>query len=414
MPQTSGFGVPVLFNADLTVCELLRPVSLTGENNFKEVWLQRVLYTHPETLPIGEIDAAFLPLIPLCMEMTTPAGPIDVVYVTPTGRLALLETKLWRNPDARREVIGQILDYAKELTSWDYSRLDVAVGRARKNEGKSDFPGIAGLVATTQQGLVLHQFQDAVSRSLAKGDYLLLIAGDGIREGVGAIAQYLDKYGALHFTFGLIECAVYNAPNGGRYVHPRVLTKTTNILRTVFVSGVNPVTVVGAGSEESEESEDRVADETRSDRAVDRQKYEAFWSEVLKMMKVEAAQMVRKPSARDCQRFHMQDTSDAWVTAYLEPSLCQVGVFLRFKRTPNGDRLFKALRANEVEVSEALGVEVEWETNERGNSVTIKTAFPEGFLTTSREAVQKWLANESERFISVFRPKIDQLLRDQV
>ena len=28
----------------------------------------------------------------------------------------LIECKLWRNPEARREVVGQILDYAKVLT----------------------------------------------------------------------------------------------------------------------------------------------------------------------------------------------------------------------------------------------------------------------------------------------------------
>ncbi len=32
----------------------------------------------------------------------------------------LVEAKLWRNPEARRKVIGQILDYAKELSRWNY------------------------------------------------------------------------------------------------------------------------------------------------------------------------------------------------------------------------------------------------------------------------------------------------------
>ena len=33
-------------------------------------------------------------------------------------------------PGGPREVIGQILDYAKELAAWDYDRLSRAVGSA--------------------------------------------------------------------------------------------------------------------------------------------------------------------------------------------------------------------------------------------------------------------------------------------
>ena len=45
------------------------------------------------------------------------------MYVNPLGLLILAEHKLWRNPQARREVIGQILDYAKEFASWSYEEL---------------------------------------------------------------------------------------------------------------------------------------------------------------------------------------------------------------------------------------------------------------------------------------------------
>ena len=48
-------------------------------------------------------------------EVLTAAGLIDVLYVSPAGLVTIVETKLWRNPEARREVVGQILDYAKEL-----------------------------------------------------------------------------------------------------------------------------------------------------------------------------------------------------------------------------------------------------------------------------------------------------------
>jgi len=38
-------------------------------------------------------------------------------------RLVVVEDKLFRNPEARRAVLGQMLDYAKELKETDFSRL---------------------------------------------------------------------------------------------------------------------------------------------------------------------------------------------------------------------------------------------------------------------------------------------------
>ena len=55
------------------------------------------------------------PFAPNCQRRL---AEVDALYVNAAGRLILAEFKLWRNPQARREVIGQILDYAKELASW--------------------------------------------------------------------------------------------------------------------------------------------------------------------------------------------------------------------------------------------------------------------------------------------------------
>jgi hypothetical protein len=406
--QFSNFGVPVLVRAD-GKAEVLSPVPLVskGDTTYNEEWLQRLLYLHPQALPIAEIDA---PLIPLCMEMDTASGPIDAVYVTPTGRLALLEAKLWRNPEARRKVIGQILDYAKELPKWDYSRLDAAVRQARKNTGASyaeEFEGIAELVAKTAPKLVAHQFQDAVTKSLAKGDYLLLIAGDGIREGVGAIAEFLDRNGSLHFTFGLIECAVYEAPGGGHYVHPRVLAKTTNIVRTVFqLSG-------GQLTEPEEAAEEAAADEINPELIERRAKYEKFWEGFLPLLRVEASQLVPKAARSTNQYFMMPKGSAGWISAYLAQSVGEAGVYLRFFHKEHGVRVYAELFRARDEINKALGLSVDWREKKDQNFIIIVRRFRGELLTDSREEVQKWLADCTERFISVFRPRIEQILSEQ-
>ena len=83
--------------------------------------MQKFIFEHHQALPIGEIEPAFGPLIPVCRELPTEVGPIDLLFINPTGLLTLVECKLWKNPQARREVVGQILDYATEMSRWSYS-----------------------------------------------------------------------------------------------------------------------------------------------------------------------------------------------------------------------------------------------------------------------------------------------------
>lgn len=42
-----------------------------------EAWLRDLLQSDPRLIPVGELDPSFGPLIPVCTELKTPAGPID-------------------------------------------------------------------------------------------------------------------------------------------------------------------------------------------------------------------------------------------------------------------------------------------------------------------------------------------------
>ncbi len=118
--------------------EILHRVPLgtpTSQGNIIESKLQELLFRNPQTLPIGSIDKAHDGVIPVCQELYTPAGYVDALYINNLGRLTIAEFKLWRNPQARREVIGQILDYAKELAAWSYEDLQREVSRALRKKG---------------------------------------------------------------------------------------------------------------------------------------------------------------------------------------------------------------------------------------------------------------------------------------
>jgi hypothetical protein len=59
--------------------------------------------------------------------LATSNGYIDNLLMTPSGDIAIVETKLFRNPQARRAVLAQVLDYATALFGMDYAGFEKAV-----------------------------------------------------------------------------------------------------------------------------------------------------------------------------------------------------------------------------------------------------------------------------------------------
>ncbi len=219
--------------------ECLQRISVgtpSSQGGIDESTLQDLLFRNPKTLPIAAIDAAYDGAIPVCRELSTPAGYLDAIYVNALGRLTLAEFKLWRNPQARREVIGQILDYAKELASWRYEDLQREVSKCLKLPGNALYERVQSAHPNVDES----QFVDNVSRHLRRGEFLLLIIGDGIREGVENIVDFVQRYGGLHFNLAIVEAALYRETNERLIVQPRILVRTEIVPRFVLGAGDTP------------------------------------------------------------------------------------------------------------------------------------------------------------------------------
>ena len=201
-----------------------------GEGRHDEGWLQRLIFRFPQVLPVHEIEPGFSRVIPVCLELPTPAGSADNLYITDTGDLIIAECKLWRNPEARRQVVAQIIDYAHAMASWTYEDLEDAIRKAPEGHGA---PARLYDLAGEDAEIAEEDFVDAVSRNLRLGRMLLLIVGDGIREGVESLSAYLQRHAGFHFTLGVIELPVFQTPEGGFLVQPRTLARTVNIERGI-------------------------------------------------------------------------------------------------------------------------------------------------------------------------------------
>ena len=202
---------------------------------YDEKWLQVLIMANPSLLPVHEIELGFGDFVPVCMELPVGSGFVDNLLVTPRGDIALVECKLWRNPEARREVVGQIIDYATTMSRWSYKELQDAVARTKPFNGTD--PRTQGLheLVSAKAGIDEVSFHDAVSRNLRRGRLLLLIVGDGIREGVEAMTEFLQRHAGLQFMLAMVEIALFKLPPpaDGYIAQPRILAKTKNIERAI-------------------------------------------------------------------------------------------------------------------------------------------------------------------------------------
>jgi hypothetical protein len=249
-------GVHRRYDASMHARQFCTPhlVSATGatplervifdDRSIREGWFQDLLFKNPSLIPIDEIEEVFGPLVAVARELPTEAGPVDVVYVSPRGYITLVETKLFRNPEARREVVAQILDYASAMSGWTYQDFCYAVRLKRRiDEGRPTGPStpiegdddpILPLVRD-HPDFDEARFIDAVTKNLAQGRFLLLVAGDGIQHGVEQLADTLAAAPALGFTFALLEVALFKtgAADKSMVAQPRVLARTREIVRAV-------------------------------------------------------------------------------------------------------------------------------------------------------------------------------------
>jgi hypothetical protein len=398
---------------------VLRPTPLAA-NGRGEAWLRDFLLAHPSTLPTGDIDPTYAEPLPVCRELRTPAGPVDCLFVTRFGGLVVVECKLWRNPQARREVVGQILDYAKELAAWDYADLQREVSIAR---GERGVDALHRIVAARFPDVEQAPFVDAVARNLARGRLMLLVAGDGIREGTEAIVQYVDRHAGLQLTFGLVEMAGYAMPDGRLLVQPRLLARTTNIERAVIRlegRGADLAEVISLGDAPLEAAVDETA-ERGNDVTTSRRGFDPVVKDADRRWRAEFARRARFDDPAQALgssgfgRVYLPlPVPWAWITAYSSRSQNRVGDFLSL-RGEAGRAVFEGLArqrdAVEDEISTAVPhAEMGWSQGEEVCRVGLARAFP-GAWSPEQEATQlEWLLAATNAFVNSLRPRVLRLL----
>ena len=380
-------AAPILVPADGPAAPLA-----PAQTGWSEAVIQRLIQDHPGCLPIREIDPLFADPVPLCTEMNTPAGPVDNVFVTASGLPVLAECKLWSNPQSRREVVGQILDYAKELSRWTASDFQREVSRRTGRTGNA----VLELVREAGHTVDEVAFTDALTLNLRRGRFLLLIVGDGIREGVEAIAEYLQAHAGLHFTLGLVELPVFALPDGSRLVAPRVLAKTNLVTRTVVAVPEDQTVLDDAAATEVDEPLDPVS-------------REAFWGDFVRDLVLDDPEQTKPRPGRQGYVTSSLPVpgGHAWLVSYRSEPQWRVGVYLSHSRDGIGAKVNERLLEDAPAILAELGGGAHIDPQRDGRRLLLDfTQTGPWSVPAEREKALAWLCSRTNDFVNALRPRI--------
>jgi len=164
-------------------------ISPTDSGYASEDQLQAMISEFPELLP-GVSSDSFV-----CREFNTDSGPIDNVIInSKDGSITLVECKLARNPEVRRKIIGQIIDYAASISKLSFEEFH----QRWRDRGGSDLTS----VETAKGPLSL-----GVTTNLEGARFTLLLAVDEINEPLKDMVILVNKKTDATFRLALIELA---------------------------------------------------------------------------------------------------------------------------------------------------------------------------------------------------------------
>lgn len=193
--------------------------------------LQELIARCPELLPTKDFGPDYADPITVGVECVTSEGRIDVLLLTPAGRTVVVETKLAKNPEQRREVIAQTMSYVVGFPT-SYETLE----RWHRDYHGPAAPSIWEKVADASDADSEDQFRAEVEDALAARRMAALIVGDRFPK-LGRLlrmAHALDEVVATGARFGVAAVRRFPlpSPEGAAVVTSEMLGKTVIERRT--------------------------------------------------------------------------------------------------------------------------------------------------------------------------------------
>lgn len=171
-----------------------------------EAHLQDLLANDVMILPVEDIgyDSTF---VTIGKEVSLQNGYLDLLAVSSQGHIVIIETKLDKNPEVKRTVVGQILGYASYLWNKNYETLEDYF-QSFLRQRKISFTGsLADYVKekTGDESFLETDFRAGIEKRLQLGSFSLFIVVDHANQELKDIANYLNDRTGQGIDFYVIE-----------------------------------------------------------------------------------------------------------------------------------------------------------------------------------------------------------------
>jgi len=185
-----------------------------------EAHFQKLLYENPELIPIEDLGEDARASKVVIREAGLPgSGNTDLIALDEAGGITVIECKLATNPEVKRKVIGQVLEYAAYLWRMPYEELDAI---ARRREGKSLIELMsAALDEETKARWAADDFRTAIAESLQSGSFRLIIAVDSLNDELRRTVEYLNSAGPTALSIFVLE-VMYFADKMSEFLIPQL------------------------------------------------------------------------------------------------------------------------------------------------------------------------------------------------
>ena len=384
-----------------------QPVALTAGNGHNERWLQERIFELPALLPMTEMFGHGESFVPLCRELPLRYGSssvfLDILGVSSTGRLVLVECKLWRNPEARREVIAQLFEYASLLSEWTYSDLEARLKKARGLTGENP---IFAAVKAAHPELNEGAFVDSVNRSLERGDFLCAIAGDGIRSDLQSLRRLLAQGGVLS-QLALVEIRTYRDAAGRTLLVPSVPLHTEVVKREVLVrpdgaplERTTPLDDIAPAQEFTAQSKSANASRLQN---------RAFWDKFIEQVKFDHPdQPPPRHGGNNFVRLDLPGPVQGLVAYREQPRTA--GLFVKFLGA-DGREALQTLIEDQAALEQEVGQSVRFEITEGQDAARVAGLLSVKFEAQGDGAVREveqlaWLLRTSNALVNALRLRL--------
>jgi len=191
------------------------------ENNFKrlkeekytkELDIQNLIYNNPDIIPIEEISED-LKVLKVIREFGIPgAGSSDLIGIDNNANIYIIECKLAYNPEIKREVIGQILEYSSFVWKMQFSEFE---HRFIQREGKSILDMFSEEITDLESQ---QEFIEKIKNNLEKGIFKLLIVVDKLNDTLKRNIEYINYITSENVQIIGLEIVYFKDKNSEYFV----------------------------------------------------------------------------------------------------------------------------------------------------------------------------------------------------